>query len=48
MNMFAKVFKLRRRGATAAKASQLAPEELPGQYSKGQFTTESLDMPQGT
>ena len=43
-----KVYKLRKRGAAAAKASLAQLEEQEGSYAKDQYAHESLEPAQGT
>ena len=46
--MWWKVYKLRRRGVAAAKASLAQLEEPEGSYAKDQYAQESVEPAQGT
>ena len=44
ISFYIKVYKMRRRGWAAQKVGQDQGQEEPGQYSKGQFIQENVDL----
>ena len=48
MLQISQVFKSRRRGYAAKKASKDDPKQLEGAYSKGDYAEERIYEPQGT